>query len=105
MFNETKSFDFNGGHFTWKRVGKWKKSGLWKLVDEQENELAIIGHDDWKVQSRFEIVMPGMDESLILAILMTGISEMEQMRRVSMSAAASSVNAASSSAAAAAASV
>jgi hypothetical protein len=102
VFNETKSFEFNGARFTWKRVGMWKKSGLWKLVDEQERELAVIGHDDWKVQSRFEIVMPGMDQSLILAILMTGMSELEAQRRVSGAAAASSANAAAASAASAA---
>ena len=103
MFNETKSFTFNGMHFTWKRVGHWKKSGLWKLTDDNGNELAVIGHDDWKVQSRFEIVMPGMDQSLILAILVTGMSEIEQQRRVSGAAAASSANAAAASAASAAA--
>jgi hypothetical protein len=105
MFNEAKSFELSGGKFTWKRVGMWKKSGLWKLIDQDERELAIIGHDDWKVNSRFEIVMPGMDSTLVLAILISGLSELESQRRLSGAAAASSANAAAAAAASAAAAV
>ena len=102
LFNETKSFEFNDGHYTWKRVGNWKKSGLWKLIDDQDQELAIIGHDDWKVHSRFEVVMPGLDSTFLLAILLSGMSELEAQRRLSGAAAASAANASAASAASAA---
>ena len=98
MLNETKSFDFAGHHLTWKRAGKWKKSGLWNLTDEREQVIATIGHDDWKVHSRFEIVMPGMDPTFLLAVLITGMSELEYQRRLSANAAASSGSAAASAA-------
>jgi len=93
LWSTTKSFTFQNDKFTWKRMGNWKNSGLYNLVDERENVLATVGHDDWKVHSRLELVMPGMNQDLVLAILVTGMAELEAQRRLAGAASASSVNA------------
>lgn len=86
-------------------MGKWKNSGLRNLVDEGGKVYAIIGNDDWKVHARFEICLPGLSQGLVLAVLMTGISELETQGRLGATAQTASLNAGLASAAAAAASV
>lgn len=87
ILNETKSFEVaaDGGSsatYTWSRAGKWRNAGLWNCTDKDGTVLAVIGAEDGATEFKFETKGTNLNTDLLIAIMMTGVSELEYQRRI-----------------------